>query len=402
MSERGDTESPGAAAFRRRCEDFLEAYDWAEIPSVAQDPRREQALVEAQRFQRAQYEAGLAGPAFPKCYGGQGLTEEHARIFREAATHYPTITEPIRVSLGNCAPVIRDFGTEDHKRRWLPALLAGEALACQMFSEPEAGSDVASVRTRAVCDGDEWVLSGQKVWTTNAHLGNIGILLARSDPSVPKHRGLSMFLIELDSPGVEIRPIHQIDGGMEFDEVFLDGLRLPTDALLGSAGEGWQVASAMMLFQRIARGTGNIGAVAHEFYDRLTALDSPAIAEPVNRDMMAQLYIAEVTQSLVALRTRAAMDATGAPGPGGSLTKLICAQVESRFAHLAYQLRGARAQAWPREAAEGGALTQAAIYTLSRSIAGGTSEVQRNIIGDRVLGLPREPDISKDLPFDRL
>jgi alkylation response protein AidB-like acyl-CoA dehydrogenase len=402
MPERGDTEFVDAAEFRRRCDDFLGTYDWAEIPSVAQDPRREQALIEAQRFQRAQYDAGLAGPAFPKCYGGQGLTEEHARIFREAAAHYPTITEPIRVSLGNCAPVIRDFGTEEHKRRWLPALLAGKALACQMFSEPEAGSDVASVRTRAVPDGDEWVLSGQKVWTTNAHLGNIGILLARSDPSVPKHRGLSMFLIELDSPGVEIRPIHQIDGGMEFDEVFLDGLRLPSKALLGSAGEGWQVASAMMLFQRIARGTGNIGGVAHEFYDRLIALKSPALDEPVNRDMMAQLYIAEVTQSLLALRTRAAMDATGAPGPGGSLTKLICAQVESQFAHLAYQLSGARAQAWSRDAAEGGALTQAAIYTLSRSIAGGTSEIQRNIIGDRVLGLPREPDIGKGVPFDCL
>jgi alkylation response protein AidB-like acyl-CoA dehydrogenase len=402
MSERVDTESLDAAAFRRRCDDFLGAYDWAEIPPVAQDPRREQALVEAQRFQRAQHEAGLAGPTFPRCYGGQGLTEEHARIFREAASRYPIITEPIRVSLGNCAPVIRDFGTEAHKRRWLPALLAGEALACQMFSEPEAGSDVASVRTRAVRDGDEWVLSGQKVWTTNAHLGNIGILLARSDPSMSKHRGLSMFLIELDSPGVEIRPIHQIDGGMEFDEVFLDGLRLPSGALLGSAGEGWKVASAMMLFQRIARGTGNIGGVAHEFYDRLIALGSPNLDEPVNRDMMAQLYIAEVTQSLVALRTRAAMDATGAPGPGGSLTKLICAQVESRFAHLAYQLSGARAQAWSREVAEGGALTQAAIYTLSRSIAGGTSEIQRNIIGDRVLGLPREPDLGKDIPFDRL
>lgn len=377
----------------------MAGFEWPELGPVQDDPRRDEALAQAQEIQGALHRAGLAGITYPEDYGGRGLTEEHDRIVRETLAHHVDALEPLRISLGNCAPVILEHGAEEQRLRWLPDLLAGRAVACQLFSEPEAGSDVAAARTRAGHDGEEWVLSGQKVWTTHAHHAQVGVVLARTDAHAPKHRGLSMFLVELHRPGVEIRPIHQIDGGMEFDEVFFDDVHVPAESLLGAAGDGWAVASDMLRHQRIARGTGHVGGVAHELFDRLTSPNTEPLTDPVLRDELTRLHIAEVIQSLVALRTRAVMQQSGAPGPMGSLTKLIAAEVEARYSQLVFQVLGADAQAWSHQldgASEGGAggeWTRAAIFALSRSIAGGTSEIQRNIVGERVLGLPREPQV---------
>lgn len=311
--------------FRLRCRAFLDEHATGDAcVALNQDPRGDAALAVARSFQAKLFAAGLAGLSLPVAFGGQGLDPKFEHVWREEASCYPLMTEELSISLGNCLPVISEFGTPRQKQRHIAAALSGEHVFCQMFSEPEAGSDVASVRTRALRDGDGWVLSGQKVWTTFAHVAEFGIVLARTDSTQPKHRGLSMFIVDLRLPSVDVRPIHQIDGGRHFNEVFFDNVILDADALLPPADEGWRLASAMLRYQRVARGTGQIDGVQHEGADRLIAeleqrnLDS----EPVHRQELVSLYTAEVCKSLVALRTRAAVAAGQPPGPGGSLPKL--------------------------------------------------------------------------------
>ena len=389
--------------FRLRCRAFLDKHATGDASAALnQDPRGDAALAVARSFQAQLFAAGLAGLSLPVAFGGQGLDPKFEHVWREEALCYPLMTEELSISLGNCLPVISEFGTPRQKQRHIAAALSGEHVFCQMFSEPEAGSDVASVRTRALRDGDGWVLSGQKVWTTFAHVAEFGIVLARTNSTQPKHRGLSMFIVDLRLPGVDVRPIHQIDGGRHFNEVFFDNVILDADALLPPADEGWRLASAMLRYQRVARGTGQIDGVQHEGADRLIAeleqrnLDS----EPVHRQELVSLYTAEVCKSLVALRTRAAVAAGQPPGPGGSLPKLAGALIAAQNRELAMRVVGPEAVAWEATpCGTGDSWEREALFATSMSISGGTSEIQRNIIGERVLGLPREPSVDQDRPF---
>jgi alkylation response protein AidB-like acyl-CoA dehydrogenase len=311
------------------------------------------------------------------------------------------MTESLSITLGNCLPTLLEFGIDAQRRRHVPRILAGREVWCQLFSEPGAGSDIAGVQTRAARVSGGWLLNGQKVWTTLAHRADFGLLLARTDPSAAKHDGLSMFIVDLGAPGVEVRPIRQLDGAMHFDEVFLTNVFVPADSVLPPAGAGWRIASAMLHHQRVARASGQLGGVRHERTDRL--LDEvrrrELSSDPVVRDELVNLYIAEVCQSVLVARSVAASAGTGAdPGPVGSLGKLTNALVARRFADLAWRIVGADCQAWPGPALgqagemEPGAQWAAdALFTLSLSIAGGTNEIQRSIIAERVLGLPREP-----------
>jgi len=388
--------------FRARCRGFLAEHAVGGEPTHDEDPRGERALTLARRFQSELAAASLAGLTQPRELGGQGLSVDHERIWREEAGRYPLMTEQLAVSLGNCLPVLERFGTPAQKDRHLARMISAEELFCQLFSEPEAGSDLAAVRTRAVRDGDEWVVNGQKVWTTLAHLADFGILLARTDPSVAKHRGLSMFVVDMRAPGIETRPIHQIDGGMHFDEVFLSDVRLPADALIGGENDGWSVATAMLMFQRISRGTGQTGGVKHPRSDRVIdeARARGVTTDPLIRVELARLYSFEVCQAVVAQRARADIEAGRPPGPAGSLAKLANALIANRYRDLLLRIAGADAQAWAK-GGEGGRVASEAVNTLQFGIAGGTSEIQRNIIGERVLGLPREPAIGGDSAFER-
>ncbi len=395
--------------FRARCRAFLDEHA---LGSPAQeldgDPRGDRALALARQFQGALFDAGLAGLSLPKQFGGQGLTDRHERIWREEASHYPLITEELSISLGNCLPVIVEFGTDEQKHRHIAATLAGRHVLCQMFSEPEAGSDVASLRSRAVSTGDGWSLTGQKVWTTLAHVAEYGIVLARTDPEQPKHRGLSLFIVDLNAPGVEVRPIHQIDGGRHFNEVFFNDVLLSPSALIPPENGGWRLASAMLHYQRVARGTGQFDGIRHDRTDQLLveARRRDLVDDPVVRQDLMKLYTAEVCRSLVALRARAAMEASGEPGPGGSLPKLAGAMIAADYRDLALRLVGPSSVAWS-DGADGTAEASAAgdywareaLFAVSMSISGGTSEIQRNIIGERVLGLPREPAPDRHIPF---
>ncbi|MGH9211115.1 MAG: acyl-CoA dehydrogenase family protein [Acidimicrobiales bacterium] len=401
----GATEAADLEAFRQRCRAFLREHATGAPPARRDtDDRGAGGLTVARDFQRKLTEAGLAGLTYPKEHGGQGLTTEHERVWREEAAKFPLMTVGLAVSHGMCTPVLAEFGTTEQKARYLAKLISGEEVWCQMFSEPGAGSDVASLQTRAVRDGGEWVLNGQKVWTTLAHLSERGIILARTDPERPKHGGISMFIVDMRAPGVEVRAIHQIDGGRGFNEVFFSDVRIPADHLIPPENDGWRLATAMLMYERVAIGTGQQGGIRHESADALirTARRRGALGDPVIRQELMRLYSAEVCQSLVSAMTRARVKAGHAPGPGGSLGKLAGSRIAAMGRSIGLAVQGVGGVAWEDGDHQGDRWATLALTSFAASIAGGTDEIQKNIIGDRVLGLPREPSVDRDVPFKDL
>src|SRR5215207_1780778 len=384
-----------ARQFESRCRQFLSSYA---------RPAQRRDLSSARAFQSALAEAGLAGLTYPVEYGGAGLTLEHERIYRSLAQEFPPMAGELVISHGMCLPVLNEFGTEEQKRRFMPDNISGRTVWCQMFSEPGAGSDVASLQTRADRDGDEWVLNGQKVWTTLAHASDYGIIIARTDPEQPKHAGISMFIVDMRAPGIEIRPIHQIDGGRHFNEVFFTDVRIPADWLIGELNNGWRQATAMLMYERVAIGSMGAGSISQPMYDTLLSAARAAgrQSDPVVRDQLMQIYAMETTKALVAMRTRAELKAGKAPGPGGSLGKLASSVIAWRFREIALEVAGAGSQAWEAGDDTSAALQQLMIGSFASGIAGGTDEIQRNIIGDRVLGLPRDISVDTKLAFKDL
>ena len=396
-----DTLNPGqltpeeADAFRERCRAFLTEH----ATSIG---RRD--IESTKRFQGALAAAGLAGLAYQTELGGAGLTPEHERLWRSVAQEFPTMNADLVISHGMCLPMLAEFGNDEQQRAFMPDNIAARTIWCQMFSEPGAGSDVASLQTRAERDGDEWILNGQKVWTTLAHVSDYGIIIARTDPEQPKHAGISMFILPMDAPGVEIRPIHQIDGGRHFNEVFFPDVRIPADHLLGEYNNGWRQATAMLMYERVAIGSMGAGRINQPLYDLLvrTAREAGRLDDPVVRDQLMEIYSMETTKSLVAMRTRAELKAGKTPGPGGSLGKLFGSVVYWRFREIAMEIAGPSSQAWDTADPDAGSLQTTVVGSFSSSIAGGTDEIQRNIIGDRVLGLPRDIAVDRGVPFKEL
>jgi alkylation response protein AidB-like acyl-CoA dehydrogenase len=391
-----------AETFRARCRAFLDEHATGMNLGGDPDPRGSRRLDHGKVFQQALTDAGLAGLTYPVEYGGQGLTKEHERIWREEYGNYPNMTFELTISHGMCLPMLAEYGTHEQKSMYLADNIAARTVWCQMFSEPGAGSDVASLQTKAERDGDTWIINGQKVWTTLAHVSDYGVIIARTDPSVAKHAGISMFIVPMDAPGVEVRPIHQIDGGKHFNEIFFTDVEIPAENLLGDLNNGWNMATAMLMYERVAIGSGSVGGVRHERADQLIeqATKLGKVSDPVLRDRLMQLYILETTASLVSMRTRAELQAGKTPGPGGSLGKLISTNNMNFARDLSLELIGPASVAWEDES--GGSWARGALTGLQGGIAGGTNEIQRNIIGDRVLGLPRDIDASKGVPFNEL
>ena len=318
------------------------------------------------------------------------------------------------IGIGMGGPTIMAWGTEEMKHRLLRPLACNQEIWCQLFSEPGAGSDVAGLATRAVRDGDEWVVNGQKVWTTVAHISKWGMLLCRTNPDVPKHGGLSYFVIDMEQPGVEVRPLVQITGDAEFNEVFFNDARVRHDWMLGREGDGWKVAITTLMNERISlSGAGSIGgdAVGGSPVDRLLERHK-GITDPIARQQLAQAYI---ESRLIRLNNQRAADSRksgGEAGPEGSITKLMQAEFNQRLQKLAIDLEGASGVAW-----EGSNLSKTErvgrlpdldadatvafgfLRAQANTIEGGTSDVMRNILGERVLGLPKEPDNSRELPW---
>jgi alkylation response protein AidB-like acyl-CoA dehydrogenase len=371
--------------FRARCREFLA------VPVDHLGDNWATAIA----FQRRLFDAGLAGLTIPVAYGGQGLDRGHQQVLEEEAAGHHLPTGVFTITLGMCVPVVLQHGTEEQKRRHIPPMLRAEESWCQLFSEPNAGSDVAAAQLRAVRDGDEWVLTGQKVWTSSAERAAFGMCIARTDPDVPKHRGLTMFAVPMDAPGITIRPLVQATGDAEFNEVFFDEARIPAECVLGDIGQGWAVTISMLMNERVSLGAAG---------DSLLSGHTAPVLEAArwlggDRQVLADLYAREEMQRYMALQVRAATEAGREPGPAGSVAKLAGSDLVRRATTAHLHLRGPAGVAWLPDDAEAAAVARAFVHAPSLSIAGGTSEIQRNIIGERVLGLPREPEVDKGVPF---
>jgi alkylation response protein AidB-like acyl-CoA dehydrogenase len=364
-------------------------------------------------------EAGLATPTWPAAYGaGLSLAPGKARVVAEVCNRYK-VSRPFNIiGIGMGGPTLLAWGSEDLKHRFLRGIATNEEIWCQLFSEPGSGSDLAGLSTRATRDGDEWVLTGQKVWTSLAHLSSYGMVLARTDPDVAKHAGLTYFVVDMHAPGVEVRPLRQLTGESEFNEVFLDGVRVPDAWRLGPEGEGWRVAVTTLMNERVAMsGAGSVlGDVASGSpVTRLIERHQPVV-DPQRRQRLARAYVDERVIALnnkrAADRRRHGLDAGLDAGPEGSITKLQSAEANQRLHQLALDLEGASGIAWEGrplvhdvgtvfavgdETSRGAA--RAFLRARANTIEGGTSEIMRNILGERVLGLPKEPDPFRGAPW---
>jgi alkylation response protein AidB-like acyl-CoA dehydrogenase len=360
----------------------------------------------ARAFRAALWDAGFLGLTLDPAYGGRGLTDEHQRVFAEEIGRYRLPPTGEAVTTGICAPTLLDFGSEDQKRHHIPRMIRGDEVWTQLLSEPGAGSDLAGLQTKAVRDGDEFVLTGQKVWTSGATTSDFALCVARTDPDVPKHRGLSMFIVDLEAPGVTIRPLRQMTGDAHFNEVFLDDVRVPATALVGVENDGWRALTAMLTHERLAlgagTGAGGSGAswarpASSRFIElaRARGLDE----DPVVRERLVHLYIAERVLSLMGQKMRDEIAAGIAVGAKGSVAKLATAILARESASLGMALVGPASLAWDSSDTRGGEHALAMNFSPMTAIAGGTSEIQRNTIGERVLGLPKEPQPDRDLPF---
>jgi alkylation response protein AidB-like acyl-CoA dehydrogenase len=391
------------AAFRSKARAWLEANapHKASTDAAGGGPGAA-GIAEQKAFQVQLYDAGFAGITWPKEYGGQGLTNAQQIAFSEEARDFALPTGAFVIGLGMPGPTILDLGTEQQKRRYLPKMLRGEEIWCQLFSEPDAGSDVASLTTSAVRDGDEWILNGQKVWTSVAQYSDFGAVIARTDPAVPKHAGITMFVVDIHSPGVTVRPLKVATGESPFNEVFFDQVRLPADAVIGEVNKGWSAAVTMLRHERVTIGTlptPRTSPLAYDALSRLAALLGRDTDTPLGRQL-AELYARERAAATFGQLLREEAMAGRDPGPRGSIAKLAGAELSQFAATVASQVLDAEIVG--PESEEARAAVTAIVAAPGGSIAGGTNEIQRNIIGERVLGLPKDPGFDRDIPFNQL
>lgn len=364
---------------------------------------QEAELLDAIRaYRRARFDAGYGALTLPVEHGGAGLPASYAAVFAQLEAEFavPPSTELISVTTGLVAPAVALYGSPALREQFVVPLLRTDLLACQLFSEPGAGSDLAAVACRAVVDGSDWVLDGQKVWTSGARHSDLGLLLARTDPSVPKHAGITAFLLPLDLPGVTVRPIRQMSGGTSFNEVFLDQVRLADSFRVGEVGQGWAVATATLAFERQASGAGT-RRKGGTFDDVLALARARSVSgDPVVRQELADLYVRSVLKAHTSQRVARAAAAGVSPGPAGSVGKLVASDLLVRIGELAADLAG------PQILADHGdgtfAWTEHFLGAPGYRLAGGTDQIQRNVIAERVLGLPAESRVDKDVPFSDL
>jgi acyl-CoA dehydrogenase len=388
-------DAPEEARLRAEIRAWLEGHATprtAASVDLADDPA---AIDRGRRWQRIKWEAGWAGLSWPRAHGGQGRPMIHQIIWDQEAAAFEVPEEAFIVSTMLAGPTIVDRGSAGQRAAHLPSILDGRAIWCQLFSEPGAGSDLAAVSTRAVRDGDSWVVDGQKVWSSGAHYADWGLLLARTNPAAPKRAGLSYFLLDMRTPGITTRPIRQITGAEHFNEVFFDGVRVPHSALLGEPGDGWPIARLTLEHERA--GLALRRRVEVEAFVRLAAESTvdgkPAMADPRIRDRVARIWMRAEALRYLSYRSLTAVAHGEPPGPEASARKLASAGLINDVGRLAIMLVGRSAAAaddplvthWQR----------AFLDATARRIAGGSDEIQKNIIGERVLGLPREPSVER-------
>ena len=395
------------AKFRVEARAFLEANAKRRTPGSAPSrniDRDDEVIKTAKAWQAKKLAAGFAAITWPKEIGGRGGTPIQQIIYAQEEAQFVTPPGVFDIGLGMCIPTLVKHGSSEHAARFVKPALKGDEIWCQLFSEPVAGSDVAGIRTRAKRDGDNWVVNGQKVWTTGAHFCDFGLLLVRTDPDVAKHKGLTMFFVDMKSKGVEARPIKQVSGGAEFNEVFFTDVVIPDSQRLGKVGDGWTVALTTLMNERLAVGiaTGILGVDDFLTLARSSDIDGePAIRNGAIRDRLAQFFVEAEGLKYTRYRMWTALSRGETPGPQSSINKVVSGRMMQDLGSLAMEVMG-EASLMTGEGPGGGAFQRQWLGAAGFRIAGGTDEILRNIIAERVLGLPSDVRVDKDTTFAEL
>jgi alkylation response protein AidB-like acyl-CoA dehydrogenase len=401
-------DTPAEATFRAEVRGFLDGN--ARKKDRSQVARRfgdvdAGGLREAKAWQAKKAAAGFAGITWPNQWGGREGTPMQQIIYNQEEAAYDVPQGVFVIGLGMCIPTLMVYSPQEQLQRYIPPALRGDEIWCQLFSEPSGGSDVAGLRTRAERDGDEWVINGQKIWTSGAHYSDFGLIIVRTDPNVPKHEGITAFFLDMKSRGVEVRPIHQMSGASHFNEVFFTDVRVPDSQRIGGVGQGWKVAITTLMNERLA-----VGEIRRPDVDDLLELcrivevgGRPALADRAVRERIAEWYARGQGLTYTRLRTMTALSRGDTPGPENSIAKVVNASKQQEIASFGMDLLGMAGMVMDPQLAPMHALFQNALLSSPGGrIAGGSDEIMRNIIAERVLGLPGDIRVDKDGPFNKL
>ncbi len=396
------------AAFRVEVRAFLDEHatlrtgtdaDWSRGAVTADDAGATEFLEQCRKWQRILYEAGWAGITWPKKFGGRGGNIAEAIIFDEEAARYDVSTGFFAVAQSLVGPPLMVHGSPEQQDRYLPGLLSGDDQWCQLFSEPGAGSDLATLATRGVRDGDEFVVTGQKVWTSEAQHADLGILIARTDPDAPKHRGITFFVVDMRSPGVDVRPLRQATGQSHFNEVFLDAVRIPADNIVGELNGGWAVTRTVMSSEAgMISGFGGTNPANFRSILNVARL-AGRTTDPVVRQRLAEIYSREQILRYLGLRSRTHLLGGGGTPPDPSLLKNVHTAANARKADFGLEVQGPAGMVSGSDALDDGLWQLNVLWQFASRIGGGTNEVHRNMIAERSLGLPREDHGDRTTPW---
>lgn len=398
-------DSPEQAAFRSEIRAWLADNARPRTASESHTRHQEEQFAAAKLWYRKVSDAGYACLTWPRQYGGAGLTQLHSVIWRQEMEHYDEPDGYFVIGQGNCGPALMAFAPEATKLKLLPRMASAEDVWCQLFSEPSAGSDVAGLRTRAERNGDHWRVNGQKIWTSGAQNSDYGVILCRTDPAVSKYQGLTLFYIDMRQPGVEVRPIKQMDGGQHFNEVYFTDAVIDDCQRLGEVGAGWSGALTVLMNERLA-----ISGVQPDGFPEFLQLvktlhidGEPVARDPVVRERLAHWYAQHAGLEAATARMLTAVAQGGVPGAEASLGKLVGAGMNQEIANFSLQLLGQAGAICDEEIAVAhGHFQKALLFAPGIRLAGGTDEVMRNIIAEQVLGLPQEPRADKGIPFNQI
>jgi alkylation response protein AidB-like acyl-CoA dehydrogenase len=362
-------------------------------------------LKTAKAWQKKKADGGWSCMHWPREYGGRDASPMQRVIWQQEEGVFVKLSQPFNIGVGMCGPTVMAFGSEQHKRERLPKLASGEEIWCQLFSEPAGGSDLAGLRTRAERDGNDWIINGQKIWTSGAHYSDYGLLITRTDPNVPKHQGLTMFFLDMKSPGVEVKPIKQASGESEFNEVYFTNVRIPDHQRLGQVNEGWSVSLTTLMNERMSIGA-RVATGFPEMFDFCSNLmleDGPAIEDRAVRSKLATWAVRTSGLKYTSYRTMSSLSKGERPGPENSIGKLVAGSTLQEIATYALELQGAAGVVTDTETSEAAGEFQAMLLrSPSARIAGGSDEILRNIIAERVLGLPGDIRVDKNVPFNKI
>ena len=404
-------DTPTEAAFRKEVrgwinanapkhlEDELKRASFGSNGVASEDP-----IAAGKAWQKKKADAGWACLHWPKEYGGAARTPIERVIWGQEEGPYAALTGVFTIGHGMCGPTVMAWASEEHKRKLLPPLASGEHIWCQLFSEPASGSDLAGLRTRAVKADDgtgDWIINGQKIWTSGAQYSDWGLLITRTNPDVPKHKGLTMFFLSMKSPGVDVRPIKQANGASSFNEVYFTDVRIPDSQRLGEVGQGWEVSLTTLMNERLSIGSGMSTGFPELFRFCMEAeIDGrPAVEDSAVRSKLAQIAVKQSGLKYTGMRAISALSKGETPGPENSIGKLVAGATMQDLAIFALDLQGESGVLWNEDSPQQGRFQAMLMRSPATRIEGGSDEILRNIIGERVLGLPGDIRVDKDVPF---